>query len=133
MTTSSSPDEQDIAAQAEAIEAALLGADPATADAPPDDDAETTAEAEKAESSPAEPAEVGDSDYESASDILQDEDLLTDDELLERQARPESPFDRPGRWFVVHTQSGYEKKVKQNLEARIQSMNVEDAVSATAG
>jgi transcription termination/antitermination protein NusG len=28
----------------------------------------------------------------------------------------------------VHTQSGYEKKVKQNLEARIQSMNAEDAI-----
>lgn len=36
-----------------------------------------------------------------------------------------SPFDRPGRWYVVHTQSGYEKKVKQNLEARTQSMNME--------
>jgi len=29
---------------------------------------------------------------------------------------------------VVHTQSGYEKKVKSNLEARIQSMNVEDKI-----
>jgi transcription termination/antitermination protein NusG len=28
----------------------------------------------------------------------------------------------------VHTQSGYEKKVKQNLEARIVSMNAEDAI-----
>ncbi len=36
-----------------------------------------------------------------------------------------SPYDRPGRWFVVHTQSGYEKKVKQNLEARTSSMHME--------
>ncbi len=36
-----------------------------------------------------------------------------------------SPFDRPGRWYVVHTQSGYEKKVKQNLEARTSSMHME--------
>ena len=34
----------------------------------------------------------------------------------------------PGRWFVVHTQSGYEKKVKQNLEARISSMNMEERI-----
>ena len=55
--------------------------------------------------------------------------VVTEDELLEQQpARVESPYDRPGRWFVVHTQSGYEKKVKQNLEARIQSMNAEDAI-----
>ena len=36
-----------------------------------------------------------------------------------------SPYDRPGRWYVVHTQSGYEKKVKQNLEARTSSMHME--------
>jgi transcriptional antiterminator NusG len=54
-------------------------------------------------------------------------EVITDDELLERPPA-ESPYDRPGRWFVVHTQSGYEKKVKQNLEARIVSMNAEDAI-----
>jgi len=40
----------------------------------------------------------------------------------------ESPYDRPGRWYVVHTQSGYEKKVKQNLEARTSSMNMEGRI-----
>jgi transcriptional antiterminator NusG len=54
--------------------------------------------------------------------------VVSDEELLEEQRRVESPYDRPGRWFVVHTQSGYEKKVKQNLEARISSMNAEDAI-----
>jgi transcription termination/antitermination protein NusG len=56
--------------------------------------------------------------------------VISDEELLEEASvgRRESPFDRPGRWFVVHTQSGYEKKVKQNLEARISSMNAEDAI-----
>ena len=56
-------------------------------------------------------------------------DVIDTDELLEEsRPRPQSPFDRPGRWFVVHTQSGYEKKVKQNLEARITSMNMEDNI-----
>ena len=55
------------------------------------------------------------------------DDVITDEELLERPPA-DNPYDRPGRWFVVHTQSGYEKKVKQNLEARIHSMNAEDAV-----
>ncbi len=53
-------------------------------------------------------------------------EILDEDELL--QAPVESPFDRPGRWYVVHTQSGYEKKVKQNLEARTQSMNMEGRI-----
>jgi transcription termination/antitermination protein NusG len=55
-------------------------------------------------------------------------DVVTDEELIEQPVRVESPYDRPGRWFVVHTQSGYEKKVKQNLEARIVSMNAEEAI-----
>ena len=35
-----------------------------------------------------------------------------------RPLRRSSPYDKPGQWFVVHTQSGYEKKVKSNIEAR---------------
>lgn len=52
------------------------------------------------------------------------------EELLAEAAAPavESPYDRPGRWYVVHTQSGYEKKVKQNLEARTSSMNMEERI-----
>ena len=48
--------------------------------------------------------------------------------LIEESAPVESPYDRPGRWYVVHTQSGYEKKVKQNLEARTSSMNMEGRI-----
>jgi transcriptional antiterminator NusG len=55
-------------------------------------------------------------------------EVVSDDDLLEQQAVIDNPYTRPGRWFVVHTQSGYEKKVKQNLEARIHSMNAEEAV-----
>ena len=64
---------------------------------------------------------------EIAEEILE---ILDEDALLnEAAALPlESPYDRPGRWFVVHTQSGYEKKVKQNLEARISSMNMEERI-----
>src|SRR6188508_2130728 len=59
-----------------------------------------------------------------------DPDVLSEDELLDEAAivPVESPYDRSGRWYVVHTQSGYEKKVKQNLEARISSMNMEGRI-----
>ena len=40
----------------------------------------------------------------------------------------ESPYDRPGSWYVVHTYAGYENKVKSNLESRIASMNMEDRI-----
>lgn len=58
--------------------------------------------------------------------------VVGEDELLEGAEPEVSPFDRPGKWFVVHTQSGYEKKVKQNLEARVQSFNMEDKIYEVA-
>ncbi|MCL5961378.1 MAG: transcription termination/antitermination protein NusG [Chloroflexi bacterium] len=32
------------------------------------------------------------------------------------------------RWYVIHTYSGYENKVKKNLEHRIESMGVQDKI-----
>jgi transcription termination/antitermination protein NusG len=47
----------------------------------------------------------------------------------EAEAPPvDDPWTKPGSWYVVHTQSGYEKKVTANLAARIQSMNMEDRI-----
>ena len=60
---------------------------------------------------------------------ISDDGIIDEDELLsQNQPRVESPYDRPGRWYVVHTQSGYEKKVKQNLKARIASMSMEEHI-----
>ena len=42
--------------------------------------------------------------------------------------KPKSPYDRPGRWYVVHTYAGYENKVKQNLASRVRSMAVEEKI-----
>jgi len=39
-----------------------------------------------------------------------------------------SPFDREGRWYVVHSYAGYENKVKSNLASRVRSMAVEDRI-----
>jgi transcriptional antiterminator NusG len=41
---------------------------------------------------------------------------------------PASPYDLPGDWYVIHSYSGYENKVKANLETRIQSMHMEDRI-----
>jgi transcriptional antiterminator NusG len=55
------------------------------------------------------------------------EDALDDEDELEEVA-VESPYDRPGSWYVVHTYAGYENKVKSNLQSRIASMNMEDRI-----
>ncbi|WP_426574284.1 transcription termination/antitermination protein NusG [Aquihabitans sp. McL0605] len=51
-----------------------------------------------------------------------------EDLIAEEAPVVDNPANRPGKWFVVHTQSGYEKKVKQNLEARTSSMNMEGRI-----
>jgi len=39
---------------------------------------------------------------------------------------PQTTDDR--RWYVIHTYSGYENKVRQNLEHRIQSMGMDEQI-----
>ena len=60
-------------------------------------------------------------------EILQPE-VIDAEDLIAEPVKIDSPADRPGKWFVVHTQSGYEKKVKHNLEARTSSMNMEGRI-----
>ncbi len=55
-------------------------------------------------------------------------DLDEADEPEEEPLPPESPYDRPGQWFVIHSYAGYENKVKSNLESRIASMNMEERI-----
>jgi transcriptional antiterminator NusG len=114
-----------------ATDAAATAADDVAGDA-----AEVAATPDDAIATPADELTEADADAEGepepaateAAEIAAEptDQVITDEELL--QPPVESPYDRPGRWFVVHTQSGYEKKVKQNLEARIVSMNAEDAI-----
>ncbi|MEN3271271.1 MAG: transcription termination/antitermination protein NusG [Actinomycetota bacterium] len=102
--------------------AALFG----TADAPsePEEAAAIAVDAGLPDEAPAESS--ASEDTEPVGDTV-----LSEDELLEEEApRPkrQSPYDKTGDWFVVHTQSGYEKKVKSNLESRIHSMNMEHSI-----
>jgi transcriptional antiterminator NusG len=51
-----------------------------------------------------------------------------EDEAVPVSAGAASPYDMPGDWYVIHSYSGYENKVKANLETRIQSMHMEDRI-----
>ncbi len=59
------------------------------------------------------------------AELLEVEEV--DDDEVRSTAEP-SPFDRSGRWYVVHTYAGYENKVKSNLASRVRSMAVEDRI-----
>jgi transcriptional antiterminator NusG len=114
------------AVEAPAPDAADESAD--SADAPETDaaagvaDDESPADDAATDAGDVEGAEGGDAGGDASAEAI---DV---DQLLEQSVVVDNPYTRPGRWFVVHTQSGYEKKVKQNLEARIHSMNAEEAV-----
>ena len=50
------------------------------------------------------------------------------EEEQEDEQEEEQPWMKPGSWYVVHTQSGYEKKVEHNLKTRIASMSMQDDI-----
>ena len=74
------------------------------------------------------PAAEGSASDEAGSEADQNGHDEESDESEESEVPYDDPLLRPGQWYVVHTQSGYEKKVTANLEARIQSMNMEDKI-----
>ena len=72
----------------------------------------------------------GDPAAEDEADNLIDADELVY-EKAEEEAETISPYDMPGKWYVVHTQSGYENKVQQNIEARRKTMDTEGHIHDT--
>ena len=121
-------DAADLAEAAAALGADVAGEAAPTADEAPaatdvaveeDEDAAVTEEAPEPPAAEEPTAEDGDE--------AGDEDGETEAQIPAR-FEPLSPYDLPGGWYVVHSYSGYENKVKANLETRIKSMHLEDKV-----
>lgn len=74
---------------------------------------------ESAEETP-ETAEETEAADEDSSEVLDEQQVA--DELRARLRR------QPGDWYVVHTYAGYERRVKANLETRLQTFDVEDTI-----
>src|SRR4051794_12957900 len=92
-------------ASADPIGVASMTADADAGDAPADADLEQSVEVHAAD-------EIELPGHGEMLDITEESDG-------EEVAVEASPYDRPGRWFVVHTYAGYENKVKQNLASRV--------------
>jgi transcriptional antiterminator NusG len=76
-----------------------------------------------------------------AADETAPDEASSDDETSSDEAEADEPDEndplevfrrelwaKPGDWFVVHTYSGMENRVKSNLENRIISLNMEDYI-----
>lgn len=137
--TDAAAEEQDDAVE----EAAEESGDAAVEDEAADD-VEVIDEVEQAEavpSAPISPARGLDDDFEinlnfDADEVTEapaepmdfDAEVEIDKAMAEVQAELESKF---GDWFVVHTYAGMENRVKQNIEQRVTSLNMEEYIYET--
>lgn len=115
------------AAAEEPQEAPVEAAEEADA---PAEQADETVDTEASEH--AEPAESQDSadDSETADS---EESGESDGEPLDAGQAAVEEFSKSlrsleGKWYVLHTYSGYEKRVKTNVESRVQSFGLEDKI-----
>ena len=86
-------------------------------------------EAEKTAAAPADEALQGDSPAEADGAAETDTEAPTEDagtKAVEEFSKSLRTLD--GKWYVLHTYSGYEKRVKTNIESRVQSFGLEDQI-----
>ena len=103
-------------------------ADPAESDAPvveDADDAMDDAAAVADDARDAEPSEDADAEPSTEGEPTGEDEAPAPDALQEFKDRLYTQF---GDWYVVHTYSGMEKRVKSNLENRVTSLNAEDYI-----
>ncbi|MEU7816841.1 transcription termination/antitermination protein NusG [Pseudonocardia sp. NPDC049154] len=93
-------------------------------DAVEDDAADVDFGSEAAEAVPAVGEQADPGDLEAGADGagVEEEEVDPIEEMTEALRRA------PGDWYVVHSYAGYENKVKQNLETRVQTLDVEDYI-----
>ena len=116
---------EDSAVPAESAETAET-ADAESVESTETDTAETD-DVESAESPATETAEAQDAETEQSAETAEAEsaeepEVDPAEELKARLRR------QPGDWYVIHTYAGYEKRVKTNLETRIQTQDMEDFI-----
>ncbi|AFU72016.1 transcription termination/antitermination factor NusG [Bifidobacterium asteroides DSM 20089] len=110
----------------------------ASEDVPTQEDAQvqdqqlgTSSEQAEQDSAPAESAQAKGTQVDSSdSDGSSDDDQADQDDPGQRAVDEFSKKLRTleGKWYVLHTYSGYEKRVKANVESRVASFGLEDKV-----
>ena len=90
---------------------------------------ETDPETEPAAETAAE-GEIAQGDVNAAASALGDDEAAEADAEYKRRLRAyvRELKKLPGDWYIIQSYSGYENKVKTNLEMRIQTLEVEDSI-----
>ncbi|MFJ3029036.1 transcription termination/antitermination protein NusG [Curtobacterium sp. NPDC087080] len=95
------------------------------------DEAEAAVEAVEDE----EETELEDASAAEANETLAADEALDADETDDEPAEVD-PYDafkaelrmKPGKWYVIHSYAGFERRVKSNIENRMISMSMEDSI-----
>ncbi|RUQ06304.1 transcription termination/antitermination protein NusG [Curtobacterium sp. HSID17257] len=95
------------------------------------DEAEAAVEAVEDE----EVTELEDASAAEANETLAADEALDADETDDEPAEVD-PYDafkaelrmKPGKWYVIHSYAGFERRVKSNIENRMISMSMEDSI-----
>ncbi|MFJ8626274.1 transcription termination/antitermination protein NusG [Kitasatospora sp. NPDC093550] len=120
--------ELDAAELADDTESAEQIVDAADSD---EDEVEAYDEAEAGEPAEESALHVEGEDVEAAAEETEAEEVEETEEAEEvdpvAKFREDLRF-MPGEWYVIHTYAGYENRVKQNLEQRAVSLNVEEYI-----
>jgi transcriptional antiterminator NusG len=95
------------------------------------DEAEAAVEAVEDE----EETELEDASAAEANETLAADEALDADEVDDEPAEVD-PYDafkaelrmKPGKWYVIHSYAGFERRVKSNIENRMISMSMEDSI-----
>lgn len=77
-----------------------------------------------------------DDERAAVADSVTDENTTEPDEAVEAATEQPDPLEefraalraKPGDWYVVHSYSGMENRVKANIESRTSSLNMEDYI-----
>lgn len=71
---------------------------------------------------------MSDVEFEQIDDEIVEAVELDEVEIIDDEPVAESAFDRPGRWFVVRTFSGHEKKVREALDIVIKNQGLQEEI-----
>ncbi len=118
--------------EAESPEAEVPEAEAPEAEAPETEVPEVEVDITEVDTVELEPVQADEPAGDAVDDVAEESAEAPEGESAEEAEAaapvPASPYDMPGDWYVIHSYSGYENKVKANLETRIQSMHMEDRI-----
>ena len=132
-------DASDVADAADVETAADVATTDAADEAEPDADPDADADADASDDAAVDAETSDDTAASEVSDDAAVNEDGSDDAAADSEAAEAAPVDpleefratlraKPGDWYVVHTYSGMENRVKTNLENRTTSLNMEDYI-----